>query len=231
MKQNCTSFRSLTAAPNPASFGFRSISSTKKLVVGQVSGATRRRRRRLLSAPGPGLHYSSATSRSCSILDLIGRTRDRGLSRRRQHRFRDGAGGARLRPGSQGGPVRGLRVPSHVPSHRRMPPNYGAFRVQPRRSPLRQTGCWRKTDSNSRSRSSKSSAGCCRREMPNDKLGSAIKRRSCRETAISRALPNGHSFHGGTEVESPLLQRRVSSEPDFLLWSLARSVSAPCAAP
>jgi hypothetical protein len=51
--------------------------------------------------------------------------------------------------------------------------------------------------------------------MPNDKLGSAIKRRSCRETAISRALPNGHSFQGGTEVESPLLQRRGSSEPDF----------------
>jgi hypothetical protein len=29
MKQNCTSFRSLTAAPSPASFGFRSISSKK----------------------------------------------------------------------------------------------------------------------------------------------------------------------------------------------------------
>ena len=57
--------------------------------------------------------------------------------------------------------------------------------------------------------------------MPKDKLGSAIKRRSCRETAISRALPNGHSFRGGTEVKSPLLQRRVSSEPDFLLWSLS----------
>jgi|SRR5271165_1068237 len=37
------------------------------------------------------------------ILDLIGRTRDRGLSRRRQHRVRDGAGGARLRPGSHRG--------------------------------------------------------------------------------------------------------------------------------
>jgi hypothetical protein len=30
---NCTSFRSLTAAPSPCKFGFRSTSSTKKLVV------------------------------------------------------------------------------------------------------------------------------------------------------------------------------------------------------
>jgi hypothetical protein len=31
---------------------------------------------------------------------------------------------------------------------RRTPPNCGAFRFQPRGSPLRQTGCWRKPDSN-----------------------------------------------------------------------------------
>jgi hypothetical protein len=51
--------------------------------------------------------------------------------------------------------------------------------------------------------------------MPNDKLGGAIKRRSWRETAISRAFPNRHSFHGGTEVSNPLcsrLQRRVRYE-------------------
>jgi hypothetical protein len=48
----------------------------------------------------------------------------------------------------EGGPVRGLRLPSHVPSPRKMPPKCGAFPVQPRRSPLRQTACWRKPDSN-----------------------------------------------------------------------------------
>jgi hypothetical protein len=31
---------------------------------------------------------------------------------------------------------------------RRTPPNCGAFRFQPRGSPLRQTACWRETDSN-----------------------------------------------------------------------------------
>src|SRR2546423_15546588 len=35
------------------------------------------------------------------------------------------------------------------PATRRMPPNCGAFRFQPRASLLRQTGCWRKADSNS----------------------------------------------------------------------------------
>src|SRR5205823_4534385 len=34
---------------------------------------------------------------------------------------------------------------------RRMPPKCGAFRFQPRGSPLRQTGCWREQDSNHRS--------------------------------------------------------------------------------
>jgi hypothetical protein len=34
------------------------------------------------------------------------------------------------------------------PATRRMPPKCGAFRLQPRRSPLRQTGCWSKGDSN-----------------------------------------------------------------------------------
>src|SRR5438477_1514492 len=33
------------------------------------------------------------------------------------------------------------------PATRRMPPKCGAFRLQPRGSPLRQTGCWRKQDS------------------------------------------------------------------------------------
>jgi hypothetical protein len=37
------------------------------------------------------------------------------------------------------------------PATRRMPPKCGAFPVQPRRSPLRQTACWRKADSNSES--------------------------------------------------------------------------------
>ena len=65
--------------------------------------------------------------------------------------------------------------------------------------------------------------------MPNDNLAGAIKRRSCRETAISRALSNGHSFHGGTEVESPLLQRKVSCEPDFPpLKSRTVGLSALC---
>src|SRR5271170_2981813 len=35
------------------------------------------------------------------------------------------------------------------PATRRPPPKCGAFPFQPRGSPLRQTGCWRKTDSNS----------------------------------------------------------------------------------
>jgi hypothetical protein len=39
-----------------------------------------------------------------------------------------------------------------VADFRRPPPKCGAFRLQPRGSPLRQTGCWRKTDSNPRSR-------------------------------------------------------------------------------
>jgi hypothetical protein len=34
------------------------------------------------------------------------------------------------------------------PATRRMPPKCGAFPVQSRRSPLRQTACWRKADSN-----------------------------------------------------------------------------------
>jgi hypothetical protein len=34
------------------------------------------------------------------------------------------------------------------PATRRMPPKCGPFPVQPRRSPLRQTACWRKADSN-----------------------------------------------------------------------------------
>jgi hypothetical protein len=34
------------------------------------------------------------------------------------------------------------------PATRRMPPKCGAFPVQPRRSPLRQTACWSKPDSN-----------------------------------------------------------------------------------
>jgi hypothetical protein len=38
------------------------------------------------------------------------------------------------------------------PATRRPPPKCGAFRLQPRGSPLRQTGFWRKGDSNCRSR-------------------------------------------------------------------------------
>ena len=34
------------------------------------------------------------------------------------------------------------------PASRRPPPKYGAFRLSPQRSLLRQTGCWRKPDSN-----------------------------------------------------------------------------------
>jgi hypothetical protein len=50
--------------------------------------------------------------------------------------------------------------------------------------------------------------------MPNDKLGGAIKRRSCRETAIIAALPNGHSFHGGTEGSNPFAPaERVCESP------------------
>jgi hypothetical protein len=38
------------------------------------------------------------------------------------------------------------------PATRKPPPKCGAFRLQPRSSPLRQTGCWSKPDSNLRSR-------------------------------------------------------------------------------
>ena len=50
----------------------------------------------------------------------------------------------RRRPGSQ--PCTSLLT---SPATRRMPPKCGPFPVQPRRSPLRQTACWRKADSNS----------------------------------------------------------------------------------
>jgi len=52
---------------------------------------------------------------------------------------RKGEGG----PGSQ--PARPLLT---SPATRRPPPKCGAFRLQPQGSLLRQTGCWRKTDSN-----------------------------------------------------------------------------------
>jgi hypothetical protein len=41
--------------------------------------------------------------------------------------------------------------PLTSPATHRPPPKCGAFRLQPRGSPLRQTGCWRKPDSNSQS--------------------------------------------------------------------------------
>src|SRR5580700_5558396 len=40
--------------------------------------------------------------------------------------------------------------PLTSPATHRPPPKCGAFRLQPRGSPLRQTGCWRETDSNLR---------------------------------------------------------------------------------
>jgi hypothetical protein len=46
--------------------------------------------------------------------------------------------------------------PLTSPATHRPPPKCGAFRLQPRGSPLRQTGCWRKPDSNDQSRSEKS---------------------------------------------------------------------------
>ena len=42
--------------------------------------------------------------------------------------------------------------PLTSPATRRPPPKCGASRLQPRGSPLRQTGCWRKPDSNRRYR-------------------------------------------------------------------------------
>jgi hypothetical protein len=48
----------------------------------------------------------------------------------------------------EGGPVRSRHALLTSPATRRMPPKCGAFPVQPRRSPLRQTACWRKGDSN-----------------------------------------------------------------------------------
>jgi hypothetical protein len=45
-------------------------------------------------------------------------------------------------------PLRSLHAPSHVPSHRRMPPKCGTSCLQPRGSRLRQTVRWRKADSN-----------------------------------------------------------------------------------
>jgi hypothetical protein len=43
---------------------------------------------------------------------------------------------------------RSRHVPSHVPSHPQNAAKVRGFPVQPRRSPLRQTACWRKADSN-----------------------------------------------------------------------------------
>jgi hypothetical protein len=42
---------------------------------------------------------------------------------------------------------------------RRTPPKCGAFRFQPRGSPLRQTGCWSKADSDSRSHRERNGRG------------------------------------------------------------------------
>jgi hypothetical protein len=46
---------------------------------------------------------------------------------------------------------RGVVRDSGEPATGRMPPKCGAFPVQARRSPLRQTACWSKADSNRRS--------------------------------------------------------------------------------
>ena len=51
----------------------------------------------------------------------------------------------------EGVPVRSLHVPSHVSSHPQTAAKCGAFRLQPRGSRVRQTACWSKPDSNSRS--------------------------------------------------------------------------------
>jgi len=56
------------------------------------------------------------------------------------------------------------------PATRRPPPKCGAFRLQPRGAPLRQTGCWREMDSNHRSPARKSRF-CCGRRIAGTELG------------------------------------------------------------
>ena len=74
-------------------------------------------------------------------------------------------------------PVRNLHVPSHVPSHPQNAPKCGVFRFQPRDSSLRQTGCWRKPDSNRRYRATPPTF----RERLMSRLSDSPRRESRRE--------------------------------------------------
>src|SRR5207302_5207110 len=95
----------------------------------------------------------------------------------------------------------------------RMPPNCGALPVQSRRSPLRQTACWRKADSNSQSHLERNSYGWALRAIP-----------------ASRSDLKGFGFHDGIRIDRPtepsekwdrrfesgLLQRGVRHSPGAL---------------
>ena len=98
------------------------------------------------------------------------------------------------------------------PATHRPPPKCGAFRLQPRGSPLRQTGCWRKADSNPRSHSHESFCrGAAEGRSRNDWLGSRIKLWSSREMAIGCA-PSPRPVHGETEISNLVCSGR---EPEL----------------
>jgi hypothetical protein len=93
---------------------------------------------------------------------------------------------------------------------RRTPPNCGAFRVQPRGSPLRQTACWREPDSNPQSHptaSGDTSSSPSSRFAPDSLLeeGGFEPSRS-----LSRATRLGHICQGSNVAydrdRSPFLQ-------------------------
>jgi hypothetical protein len=72
----------------------------------------------------------------------------------------------------------------------------------------------------------KASAECCLREVPERPVGSRIKLRSSRETAMAGPRCAEVPFMWDRDFESRLLQRRVSCEPDFLEVRPGRSRSA-----
>jgi hypothetical protein len=72
-----------------------------------------------------------------------------------------------------------------------------------------ETPCWRKADSNPRSRSYE--WGCLVSPNRNDQLGARIKLRSSRETAIAAGPLGGRSVHGGTEGSNPLSSSKESA--------------------
>jgi hypothetical protein len=100
------------------------------------------------------------------------------------------------------------------PATRRPPPKCGAFRLQPRGSPLRQTGCWSEPDSNCRSRSCKGL--CCWPAIQDAGTKTKpVKVGSEAQMAPPRALSKPFPSRWDHEFESVFLQRRVSCEPDL----------------